>query len=250
MTGKPVRKRPVVGIPCDIKTIGALAFHAVGAKYVEAVRGVVGALPLLIPVIRDPLDVEEILGLVGGLFLTGSASNVHPERYGGPEPNGFALDRQRDATTLQLIPAAIARDMPLFAICRGMQELNVALGGTLDPALQDLAGRIDHREDEDASEAVRYGPAHDIEATEGGLLERLAGKRRFQVNSLHAQGIARLAPGLKIEALAHDGTIEAVSHERARFLLGVQWHPEWRARDNPISVKLLEAFGTALAARS
>jgi putative glutamine amidotransferase len=239
------RKRPIVGIPCDIKTIGDMPFHAVGAKYVEAVHDVAGALPWLLPVTRDPLEIDEILGLIDGLFLTGSASNVHPERYGAPMSE-MALDPQRDATTLPLIPAAIARDLPLFAVCRGMQELNVALGGTLDPRIHETQDRFDHREDDSAPEAVRYGPAHEIEATKGGVLERLAGTRRFQVNSLHAQGIERLAPGLRIEALAADGTIEAVSHERARFLVGVQWHPEWRARENPISVKLFEAFGRAL----
>jgi putative glutamine amidotransferase len=241
------RKRPIVGIPCDIKRIGEMPFHAVGAKYVEAVHDVAGALPWLIPVTRDPLEIDEILGLVDGLFLTGSASNVHPARYGAPLSE-MDLDPQRDATTLALIPAAIARDVPVFAVCRGMQELNVALGGTLNPLIHETQGRIDHREEDDAPEATRYGPAHEIEATKGGALERLAGARRFKVNSLHAQGIERLAPSLKVEALAADGTIEAVSHERARFLLGVQWHPEWRARENPISVKLFEAFGQALKA--
>lgn len=145
-----------------------------------------------------------------------------------------------------LIPAAVARDVPLFAVCRGLQELNVALGGTLDPRLHELPGRLDHREPEEGPEELLYGPVHEIEIAKGGVLERLTGERRARVNSLHAQGISRLAPGLRIEALAPDGTIEAVSRERARFLLGVQWHPEWRARSNPMSVRLFEAFGRAL----
>lgn len=240
------RKWPIVGIPCDIKLIGGMPYHAAGAKYVDAVHDVAGALPLLIPVTRNPVEIEEILALVDGIFLTGSVSNVHPERYGAKAPNGMKLDPQRDATTLPLIPAAIARDLPMFVVCRGMQELNVALGGTLNPQLHETPGRLEHREDESASEEVRYGPSHDVETAPGGLLSRVTGERRFKVNSLHGQGIDRLAPGLKIEALAPDGTIEAVSHEWAKFLLGVQWHPEWRPKQNPISVKLLEAFGQAL----
>jgi len=240
------RKRPIVGIPCDLKTIGEMPFHAVGAKYVEAVHEVVGALPLLIPVTRNPVEIEEILGLIDGLFLTGSFSNVNPEHYGARAPADMKLDPQRDATTLPLIPAAIARDLPMFAICRGLQELNVALGGSLNPHLHDTPGRLDHREDETAPEEIRYGPAHAVETVPGGLLNRLTGARRFQVNSLHGQGIDRLARGLKIEALAPDGTIEAVSHETAKFLLGVEWHPEWRPRENPISTQLLKAFGAAL----
>lgn len=242
------RGRPVVGIPCDLKSIEDMPFHAVGAKYVEAVHDVAGALPLLIPVTQDPLEIDEVLSLVDGIFLPGSASNVHPTRYGAP-PSDMMLDERRDATVMGLIPAAVARDVPLFAVCRGLQELNVALGGTLDPRLHETAGRLDHREPEEGPEETLYGPVHDIEITKGGALERLTGERRARVNSLHAQGIARLAPGLKIEALAPDGTIEAVSHERAKFLLGVQWHPEWRASGNPMSVRLFEAFGKAVRER-
>lgn len=242
------RTRPVVGFPCDLKRIENMAFHAVGAKYVEAVHDVAGALPILIPVTQDPLEIDEVLSLVDGIFLPGSASNVDPARYGAP-PSDMMLDARRDATTMGLIPAALARDVPLFAICRGLQELNVALGGTLNPRLHETEGRLDHREPDEGPEELLYGPVHDIEIAKGGALERLTGERRARVNSLHAQGIARLAPGLKIEAMAPDGTIEAVSHEAARFLLGVQWHPEWRARGNPLSVKLFEAFGAALRGR-
>lgn len=243
------RKRPIAGIPCDIKMIGELPFHAVGAKYVEAVHDVAGALPLLIPVTHNPVEIDEILELVDGIFLTGSVSNVHPERYGRAAPPEMLLDPQRDATTLPLIPAAIERDVPLFAVCRGMQELNVALGGTLNAEIHRTPGRMDHREPEEGPEELVYGPAHEVEAVKGGLVEKLTGEKRFRVNSLHEQGIERLAPGLRIEALAPDGTIEAVSHERAKFLLGVQWHPEWRASQNPVSVRLLEAFGQALRRR-
>ena len=240
--------QPIVGIPCCVRLIDGMPYHVVGEKYIDAVRDVVGALPLLIPATREPLDRNAILDHIDGLFLTGSGSNVAPALYGGPPArDGNESDAQRDATTLPLVRAAIERAKPVFAICRGMQELNVALGGALDQHIEELPGRIDHREDECAPESVRYGPAHEVEVTPGGLLAGLTGERHFKVNSLHEQAVARLAPGLAVEARAPDGTIEAVSRPGgAGFLLAVQWHPEWRAAANPVSVKLLKAFGEAL----
>lgn len=244
--------RPIVGIPCDVKRIGEMPFHAVGEKYIDAVRDVAEALPILIPVTREPLEQNPILDFIDGLFLAGSVSNVAPGHYGGHAPrNERLLDPQRDATALPLIAAAVDQAKPVFAVCRGMQELNVALGGTLDQHVEELPGRIDHREDEGAPEEVRYGPAHEVDSTAGGLIEKITGERRFKVNSLHSQAIARLAPGLVVEARAPDGTIEAVSRPGSPgFLLAVQWHPEWQATLNPISVKLLKAFGAALRAKT
>ncbi|MFZ1988372.1 MAG: gamma-glutamyl-gamma-aminobutyrate hydrolase family protein [Alphaproteobacteria bacterium] len=240
--------RPIVGIPCDRKMLGDLAYHVVGEKYIDAVRDVAGALPLLIPVTREPLNVEELFGVIDGLFLPGSGSNVSPKHYSGPA-SGALLDEARDDTALPLIKMVIDQGKPLFAVCRGLQELNVALGGTLDQKIESLPGRFDHSEKNGAPEEVRYGPAHAVEVTPGGVLERITGARRFEVNSLHSQAIAGLASGLAVEAKASDGTIEAVSRPGSRgFLLAVQWHPEWRAAENPISVKLLEAFGSALRA--
>jgi putative glutamine amidotransferase len=241
-------RRPIVGIPCDRKLIGGMPFHAVGEKYIEAVRDVAEAMPVLIPVTSEPFDQDPILDYVDGLFFTGSASNVAPVHYGGHAPrNEKLLDPYRDATTLPLLTAAIKQQKPVFAVCRGMQELNVALGGTLDQHVEELPGRLDHRDDESAPEDVRYGAAHEVEATPGGLIEKITGEHRFKVNSLHGQAIGRLAPGLAVEAKAPDGTIEAVSRPGGKgFLLAVQWHPEWRAKLNPVSVKLLRAFGAAL----
>ncbi|HXZ68856.1 MAG TPA: gamma-glutamyl-gamma-aminobutyrate hydrolase family protein [Alphaproteobacteria bacterium] len=240
------KDRPIVGIPCDRKMLGDLPYHAVGEKYIDAVRDIAGALPLLIPVTCEPLDVEELLGIVDGLFLPGSGSNVSPKHYSGPA-SGALLDEARDGTALPLIKTAIDQGKPLFAVCRGLQELNVALGGTLDQKIESLPGRLDHSEKYGAPEEVRYGPAHPVDVTAGGVLERITRMRRFEVNSLHSEAIARLAPGLAIEAQAADGTIEAVSRPGSRgFLLAVQWHPEWRAAKNPISVRLFEAFGEAL----
>lgn len=242
------RARPIVGILCDRKVIGGLPYHAVGEKYIDAVRDVAGALPLLIPVTQAPLDLDELLGILDGLFLPGSGSNVAPRHYRAPD-SGALLDEARDETGLPLIRAAIDRGTPLFAVCRGLQELNVALGGTLDQKIEALPGRLDHSEKPDLPVEERYGPAHLVEPVPGGLLERLAGAQPFEVNSLHSQGISRLAPGLMIEAKAPDGTIEAVSRPGAAgFVLAVQWHPEWRAAGNPVSVRLFEAFGVALRA--
>ena len=228
--------------------IGPHPFHAVGEKYIAAVRDGANALPLLIPVLDKPLDLAEILETVDGIFLTGSPSNVAPKRYGGAAPrDGVLQDERRDATTLPLIRAIVDHGMPLLAVCRGFQELNVAYGGTLHQHVEEVPGRIDHREDKTASLDVQYAPAHDVTLTPGGLLERVAGRTTAKVNSLHSQGIDRLGEGLVVEATAPDGQIEGVRVKDARaFALGVQWHPEWCFWENDFSKALLSAFGEAM----
>ncbi|MEX0838711.1 MAG: gamma-glutamyl-gamma-aminobutyrate hydrolase family protein [Parvibaculum sp.] len=255
---KPARRRPIVGVPCDVKMLGPHPFHAVGEKYIAAVDGGAGCQPVLLPVPREPFDtatgLEEIFALCDGIFLTGSHSNVHPELYGGSPPReGVLLDRQRDALTLDLIRACVDRAVPFFAVCRGFQELNVAFGGTLHQHLQEEPGeegfapRFDHREKKDDPLETQYGPVHDVTLTAGGAFERLLGASKLSVNSLHGQGIARLGPGLTVEGRAADGTIEAVRVTEAKgFALGVQWHPEWRYWENPVSQKLFRAFGDAV----
>lgn len=222
----------------------------VGEKYILAVRDGAGAMPALIPVLDPPIPVDDILATVDGLMLTGSLSNVAPYRYGGPAPReGVMQDERRDATSLPLIESAIARGVPLLGLCRGFQELNVALGGSLHQHMQEVEGRIDHREDKDAPLETQYGPAHPVSVAEGGLLAAIAPQTRFAVNSLHTQGIDRLAPSLHADALAPDGTIEAVSLPTAKgFVLGVQWHPEWRWAENAVSRAIFAAFGEAVRA--
>jgi putative glutamine amidotransferase len=239
---------PIVGIPCDHRMVGHHPFHMVGEKYIAAVRDGAGALPLLIPVLADPLPPDDILATVDGLLFTGSPSNVSPKRYDGPPPReGVLQDERRDATTLPLLESAIAAGVPTLCLCRGFQELNVAFGGTLLQHLEEAPGRLDHREDRDAPLDVQYGPAHEVQVAASGLLARLVPQTSFRVNSLHSQGIDRLAPALHADATAPDGTIEAVSMPRAKgFLLGVQWHPEWRWADNEISRAIFSAFGDAL----
>lgn len=248
----PIRKpkKPLVGIPCDHRMIGPHPFHAVGEKYILAVREGAGALPLLIPVLETPLDVDEVLGLVDGILLTGSPSNVAPRHYGGPAPReGVMQDERRDATTLPLIGQIVARGLPLLALCRGFQELNVAYGGTLHQHLEEVRGFIDHREDKHQPLDVQYAPVHDVHLTTGGELERIAGRRTLRVNSLHGQGIDRVGDGLVVEARAADGVVEAVRVRDAKnFALGIQWHPEWRFWEDPFSTSLFAAFGRALRA--
>ena len=242
------RLKPVVGIPCDHRMIGPHPFHAVGDKYVVAVRDGADAIPLLIPVLDQPLAIDEILATVDGIFLTGSPSNVAPRNYSGTPPRaGVLQDERRDSTTLPLIRAAAERGLPFLAVCRGFQEMNVAFGGTLHQHLEEVPGRFDHREDKNAPLEAQYAPVHDISLAAGGTLQRLAGTRTIKVNSLHGQGVDTLGDGLAIEAQADDGTIEACRVAGApAFALGVQWHPEWRFWENTFSTSLFREFGHAL----
>jgi len=228
--------------------IGPHPFHAVGEKYVVAVRDGAHAIPLLIPVLEDPIAMDEILSIVDGIFLTGSPSNVAPDLYGGlPPRDGVLQDRRRDTTTLPLIRHTIALGKPFLAICRGFQEMNVAFGGSLHQHLEEIPGRLDHREDKSAPLDQQYAHAHDIAIMPGGCLASITGKASARVNSLHGQGIDRLGEGLAVEATAPDGTIEAIRADNARaFALGVQWHPEWKFWNDAFSASILNAFGEAL----
>jgi putative glutamine amidotransferase len=232
----------IVGIPACAKTLSDMPFHQTPARYAEAVLGGVGALPVLIP----PLG-ERMLGLLddlAGLLVPGSPSNVHPSHYeGGDSETPDFHDLERDHTTLPLIRAAIDRGIPVLAICRGIQELNVALGGSLFQRVHVQPGLSDHRGGPGPHE-VRYGPKHPIAVT--GSLARVVGTETIEVNSLHGQAIDRLGSGLVVEARAPDGTIEAVAMPSAPgWLLGVQWHPEWAFATNPHSVAIFAAFGDA-----
>jgi putative glutamine amidotransferase len=240
----------IVGIPVCLATTNRMPFHRTAARYAEAVLNAIGALPVLIP----PLG-ERMLGLldsIDGLLIPGSPSNVHPDHYeGGESETPDFHDLERDHTTLPLIRAAIARGIPVLAICRGIQELNVALGGTLHQRLSDLPGRLNHAAPQTDDLALKFAKSHAVKLTEGGLLHQLAGTRDIMVNSLHNQGIDRLAPGLAIDAQAPDGTIEAVRLIHARgWALGVQWHPECDCTTDPVSASIFTAFGRALRNRT
>jgi putative glutamine amidotransferase len=235
----------VVGIPACAKINDERPVHSTPARYATAVMDGVGALPVMVPPIGD--GALALLDRLDGLLVPGSPSNVHPDHYdGGESETPDRHDLERDATTLPLIRAAIARGMPVLAICRGIQELNVALGGTLIQRVHECPGRLDHRGGPGTLDQ-KYGPKHPVDAS--GLLARIAGAGSFVVNSLHGQAIDRPADPLVVEAHALDGTIEAVSMPSAQgFVLGLQWHPEWRFAENPQSVRIFHAFGEACRA--
>src|SRR5438045_129414 len=243
----PTRTLPLIGIPSCVRSIHERAFHTVNERYTSAVIDAVGGLPVLIPAIGPMADCGAILDRLDGILLTGSPSNVEPHHYGGPPSReGTLHDPDRDATTLPLIREAVRRDMPVLAICLGIQELNVALGGTLHQRLFEMPERVHHRRRRgEMTLDERYGPAHPVALTPDGYFAELAGCTEIMVNSLHGQGIDTVAPGLRIEAVAPDGQIEAVSLPGARFVVGVQWHPEYKPLENPFSCKLFAAFGEA-----
>ena len=244
--------RPLIGIPADRRMVGAHPFHMVGEKYARAVLEAAEAAPLLIPALAEELGFDELLQRLDGLVFTGSPSNVEPHRYQGPpsEP-GTLHDPARDATTLPLIRKAVQAGVPVFGICRGFQEMNVAFGGTLHQKVHEVPGHLDHRDDTRQPLEVQYGPAHEVTLEPGGLLRGLSEGERVTVNSLHNQGIDRLGAELEVEARAPDGLIEAFRVRAARrFALAVQWHPEWRVMSNPFSRALFAAFGQASRERA
>jgi putative glutamine amidotransferase len=241
-----------IGIPCCVRQIWERPFHTVAGRYTDAVITAVGAMPVLIPAIGPQIDVSVVLDRLDGILLTGSPSNVEPHQYGGPPSmEGTLHDPDRDATTLPLLREAVRRDLPVLAICLGIQELNVALGGTLHQRIFDMPERFNHRRRRlrglpSRTLDERYGPAHPVRLSPGGRLSELAGGAgEIMVNSLHGQGIDQPAPGLFVEAVAPDGQIEAVSLPSARFVIGVQWHPEYKPLENPVSRALFAAFAQA-----
>jgi putative glutamine amidotransferase len=245
-------RKPLIGIPADRRILGPHPFHCVGEKYIRAVADAADAVPVLIPSLGDEVDFDAIVASVDGIMLTGSPSNVEPQHYAGPESDpGTMHDPHRDATTLPMIPRVVASGMPLFAICRGFQEMNVAYGGTLWQKVQDVPGKSDHREDKHAPLEVQYAPVHEVELVPGGILHGVAGADRVMVNSLHSQGVERLGAGLEVEARAPDGLIEGFRVSSAPgFALAVQWHPEWQVMKNPFSRALFAAFGAAARAHA
>jgi putative glutamine amidotransferase len=239
--------KPFIGIPADRRLLGAHYFHCVGEKYINAVAQGADAIPVLIPSLGDGIGLDELLNRFDGILLTGSHSNVEPHRYGGPaSAEGTLHDAHRDATTLPMIPRVIQAGLPLLAICRGFQEMNVAFGGTLWQKIHEVQGFSNHREDTSAPLDEQYGPAHEIELVRGTALHALAGQDRLTVNSLHSQGVQTLGKGLEVEARAPDGVVEAFRVASApAFAHAVQWHPEWKFQDNAFSRALFAAFGRA-----
>ncbi len=243
---------PLVGLPADTYESHGFMYHSLGDKYVAALAEVSKVLPVMIPSMIDVLNLGSLLDHFDGILMTGAVSNVHPPLYGEqPSVDHEPYDHHRDNTTLKLIRAVVDRGIPLFCICRGFQELNVAMGGSLETELQRGDGRLDHRAAKSDDTDVRYGPSHAVKITNGGMLERIVGKNEAMVNSIHRQGVKTLGSGLNVEAVAPDGVVEAVSVKGAKaFAFGTQWHPEYKAAQNPDSMKLFNAFGDAVRAHA
>jgi len=242
---------PLVGLPTDRKQYGPHPFLAVGEKYVRAVLDGAGALPVLVPTLEPALPLSELLERLDGLLLTGAPSNIEPRHYtDAPSFEGNLHDPQRDATTLALVPLALELQVPVLALCRGFQEVNVACGGSLHQKVHEQPGLMDHREDPQSTLDRQYAPAHAVTFSPGGWLAAIAGEPSLRVNSLHGQGVARLGRGLKVEAVAPDGLVEAFRHDGPGWLLGVQWHPEWRVTENAFYLGIFQAFGAACRRRA
>ena len=244
--------KPIVGVPADRRQYGPHPFHMVGEKYLTALLEAADVLPLMTPVLPDNVDIDELLAQFDGIFLTGSYSDLEPHHYGGePSADGTLHDPYRDAVTLPLAKRALAEGVPLLAVCRGFQELNVVLGGTLHQKVHEIPGYHSHLENKDDPLDVQYGPSHPVGLPENGLLRELLGSDTAMVNSLHGQGIAKLADGVTVEAIADDGLVEAFRVDDVPgFALAVQWHPEWKATENDFSKVIFKAFGDACRERA
>ena len=247
-----MRSIPLVGLPADRKTIGLHPYQTVGEKYIRAAVDGANAIPILIPSLDPPIDLRVMLSALDGLMLTGAHSNIEPHHYGDElSYEGNLHDPARDANTLNIVRLAIEMRLPVLAVCRGLQEVNVALGGSLHQKVHETPGFNDHREDATAPLDVQYGLAHAIHLTDGGILHGITGTHSVMVNSLHGQGINKLAPGCVVEARSPDGLIEAIRLDAPDpFLLAVQWHPEWKVRENAFYLGIFQAFATACRERA
>lgn len=248
----PKRPMPIVGITANIRTSETnpkIRLQSVGENYSNAVTQVAKAMPVFLPPLGDAMCVDTVLDTLQGLVLTGGASNIEPHHYGQEpaEPADDLRDPGRDALVLPLIRGAVARGLPILGICRGIQELNVAFGGTLHQRLHNLPDRVDHRRRRDLPWEESMAPRHTLTITPGGLLARFADGEEARVNSLHGQGLDVVAPGLQVEGTAEDGTVEAVSYPDAPgFVFAVQWHAEYRTTTHPLYQAIFEAFGAAV----
>jgi putative glutamine amidotransferase len=244
----------MVWLPADHRLLGdhghQMPFLMLGDKYARAVKVGAQAQPIMFP-LADTEQIGELLALVDGVMLTGSPSNVHPTHFEEEVADpSLPLDLQRDELTLALVKACVREGVPLLGVCRGFQEINVALGGTLHQRVQNVPGLMDHREPKGAPFDEQYAPSHPIHLVPGSVFETWAGGPEVMVNSLHGQGINQLAPGLEALGRAPDGVVEAVAVKGARnFAYAVQFHPEWRCWENPFYGAIFGAFGNACRQR-
>lgn len=240
--------QPLVAVSTDVRQFDNYTWHVAPQQYLEAAVRSAGVFPVLVPSFGDEIDLDSLLGSVDGVMITGSKTNVHPSLYGGDasEANG-PYDPARDATTLPLIRKAIERGVPLLAICRGIQEMNVALGGSLATEIQDRPGSMDHRAPVSDDQDKRFAIHQDVSIKAGTCLAGIFGAGSIKVNSVHRQAVDRLGGRLVVEAVADDGTVEAVSvRDSKAFAVGVQWHPEYWAHKDDNSARIFRAFGDAV----
>ena len=251
-------KRPVVGVIGNTYLAeGRFASQRVGERSLRAVADVVGALPMMFAGSPEITDIDTLLEVVDGVLLTGARANVHPSRFGTePHPKYEPYDTQRDALALALVEACVARGVPLFGVCRGFQEMNVAFGGSLHPEIRELPGRVNHRMPRletgeiHPDHTVVFADRHEVRLVPSGAFARLLGQETIRVNSLHGQGILEPGERVVVEGVAEDGTIEAIRiSDAAGFALGVQWHAEYDPQRNPVNRALFKAFGEAVSAR-
>lgn len=243
--------RPVIGIIGNFALLNdQYPVHTAGMMNSIAVAEVAGAMPLIIPSDPDLVSVAELLDLCDGFLLTGGRPNVHPQEYGENEtPAHGEFDRARDSVALGLVRACVERGQPFFGLCRGFQEVNVAMGGTLYPEIRELPGRMNHRMPPDGTLEEKFELRHKVRFADGGLFHQLMGTREVMTNTLHGQGIKTAGQGVVIDGHATDGTPEAIYIEGAAgFTLAVQWHPEYNAAQDPVSNALFSAFGDAARA--
>lgn len=244
---------PLVGVSASRGNESGRPSHRCAEKYLQAVVDPGGCAPVVLPALPDPRIRETWLDALDGLLLTGGAANVEPHHYRGePSVEGTLHDPRRDATMLPVIRACVERGIPVLGICLGIQEMNVAFGGSLHQRLHESDGLFDHRmrRDED-DQTRRYRPSHSVDLAPDGVLREITGVDRMLVNSLHAQGLDRLGTGIRMEAVSPDGVIEAISLVSAPgFALGVQWHPEWPRPIDEHNQRIFEAFGAAARAHA
>ncbi len=251
-------KRPVVGVIANAHRVEKrFTAQIVGERNLRAVAEVSGALPVIFAGSPDITDIGALLEVVDGVLLTGARANVHPTRFQTePHAKHEPYDEARDALALALVEVCVARGVPIFGVCRGFQEMNVAFGGSLHPEIRELPGRMNHRMPRLETGEIHPDPAvifadrHDVHLVPGGAFAQLFGKETIRVNSLHGQGILEPGKRIVVEGVAEDGTIEAIRIADAPgFALGVQWHAEHDAQRNPVNRALFQAFGQALCAR-
>ncbi|MEP2784034.1 MAG: gamma-glutamyl-gamma-aminobutyrate hydrolase family protein [Pseudoruegeria sp.] len=241
--------RPIVGIIGNSYLINdEYPAHVGGTMNFEAISQVSGCMPLLIPADPEFLSVEELLSTCDGFLLTGGRPNVHPEEYGEVETEAHgAFDRARDAITLPLVRACVERGQPILGVCRGFQEVNVAMGGSLHPEIREIPGRNNHRMPPDGTLEEKFELRHIVTLSNDGPFSKLFGASEVLTNTLHGQGIQRAGARVQVDGYAPDGTPEAIFIKDAPgFTMSVQWHPEWNAANDPVSRLLFAAFGKAV----